>query len=929
MVLTDIKNQPGSKNNTPSPAGKQALWNLPLLKRVQLALATKTMDQPDTATTEDCMDAAMAPADQPETATASESGGRGLSENVTGVHISSEAETDVREKSADEMRDVLGDTADPSQVAAASASLSNFNSENSEAQNPQDTLSDAHTVYGGGDTPTKSKQKSQETTLSEPAPSTAAKELYSSEKVCKDISFQGFDNREISESSYTHIKSANNDILNSLPEEEELCTDLPPEVDTEEVPQICLKRSRAKKSRRRSNLIPALYCLSEEPIEATSDKTVIPPPEQFIPPPEPVILRQSEAASCYSDNLKKSDNRENDELSINRIGSSLQVDGKSEGSTSHPELVSSDTLVSESLAGTESSDTLVSESFADTESSDALVSHINAGRRGRGKREPREEGPVIPEMLLDSKADSFTSIVGNPGNALLPEDPLPDSCENVSKKSRGGRGKYRRDAIFAVEEDKQVDVGGISSVTPSARAGTSTTPSESEAASKSSGCSSRSSSSAGLGNSRSASGSSSSRRGRPKKRRSNIMCSPLLEEHKQEGSTETPEAVKLLLTGASGISENFLAEHPDMKLLLQDESIADYLRETPPDTKPVAKTSHSKKVRRRSSNTADILAANIITSPDGMSPLCGEGGEEGEVVAPLPMRRSRRVRRKSIDLYRENLRAKEEEALMYTDSPEPPPPVKALAETASEEKKAENQTEAALRDSISKLGLQCSSDVASSPETTPVATPTRSVPNTPQSKRKRKRKLEPSVEDIYLNKLWRTQMPKDKSWETIFELPKTSKSGAEALLSAKRLRRSVNFDDFYVQSRLKSRRQRAKKRGWKPMTVKKAKVVEKILDDKLAELDEALMNLEEEAEAEKVPCELVIESAAQVPSTSAYPAESDDLTSECRKTPERPTPKTADDLDDVFYTPATSRRDLEQQNLHDLREEFLDDVNAQ
>ena len=56
---------------------------------------------------------------------------------------------------------------------------------------------------------------------------------------------------------------------------------------------------------------------------------------------------------------------------------------------------------------------------------------------------------------------------------------------------------------------------------------------------------------------------------------------------------ETPEAVKNLLSGASA---DFIAEHPDIKLLLQDEAIADYLRETPPEAKPVLRPSKQKKV---------------------------------------------------------------------------------------------------------------------------------------------------------------------------------------------------------------------------------------------------------------------------------------------------------------------------------------------
>ena len=109
--------------------------------------------------------------------------------------------------------------------------------------------------------------------------------------------------------------------------------------------------------------------------------------------------------------------------------------------------------------------------------------------------------------------------------------------------------------------------------------------------------------------------------------------------------------------------------------------------------------------------------------------------------------------------------------------------------------------------------------------------------------RRGKRKREPSVEDIYQNKLWRTQMPKEKNWETIFEEPVTKK-GREEYQSNKKFKRLCNFDDFYNQNRLKKRRQKALKRGWKPLTKKKEERAGKLVEEKIMALDQQLIEAE-------------------------------------------------------------------------------------
>lgn len=86
-------------------------------------------------------------------------------------------------------------------------------------------------------------------------------------------------------------------------------------------------------------------------------------------------------------------------------------------------------------------------------------------------------------------------------------------------------------------------------------------------------------------------------------------------------------------------------------------------------------------------------------------------------------------------------------------------------------------------------------------------------------------------------------MPKEKNWETIFEEPLTKK-GREEYQSNKRFKRFCNFDEFYNQNRLKKRRQKALKRGWKPLTKKKEERAGKLVEEKIMALDQQLIEAE-------------------------------------------------------------------------------------
>ena len=101
----------------------------------------------------------------------------------------------------------------------------------------------------------------------------------------------------------------------------------------------------------------------------------------------------------------------------------------------------------------------------------------------------------------------------------------------------------------------------------------------------------------------------------------------------------------------------------------------------------------------------------------------------------------------------------------------------------------------------------------------------------------RQRNLSASVQDIYLNRLWRSQMPKEKALESIPELPTSEQRGSKV---TKRVR-CLKFDDVPNKTKLRQRRQMAVKNGWKPLTKKQNMLLDSQLLDKLAELEHDLM----------------------------------------------------------------------------------------
>ena len=290
-------------------------------------------------------------------------------------------------------------------------------------------------------------------------------------------------------------------------------------------------------------------------------------------------------------------------------------------------------------------------------------------------------------------------------------------------------------------------------------------------------------------------------------------------------------------------------------------------------------------------------------SPDTVLEL----GENAPVTIPAP-RRSRRIRRKSTDLYRTSLQrhlpvitdseqaeglqtgdgdnstatpSSEEPCTSISDSfvtpstsseseldqgmilsDSPLPDISLATDTTDISMCDTTLSESLLDNSMSELSMselsdsespgsrrgrpkrKAAEDATERQELSLIRTPKRGV----------KRKREPSLEEIYTNKLWREQMPKEKTWETIFENPHLGRQGKEVLMSAKKLKRLVNFDDvvMYEKSRLKKRRAKAMKMGWRPMTQKKIVKVENLVRSKIGELDEALAELSETTTDTKV-----------------------------------------------------------------------------
>ena len=77
-------------------------------------------------------------------------------------------------------------------------------------------------------------------------------------------------------------------------------------------------------------------------------------------------------------------------------------------------------------------------------------------------------------------------------------------------------------------------------------------------------------------------------------------------------------------------------------------------------------------------------------------------------------------------------------------------------------------------------------------------------------------------------------MPKEKALESIPELPTSEQRSAKV---TKRVRCLKFADDPPNRTKLRQRRQKAVKNGWKPLTKKQNALLESQLSDKLAEMD--------------------------------------------------------------------------------------------
>ena len=104
---------------------------------------------------------------------------------------------------------------------------------------------------------------------------------------------------------------------------------------------------------------------------------------------------------------------------------------------------------------------------------------------------------------------------------------------------------------------------------------------------------------------------------------------------------------------------------------------------------------------------------------------------------------------------------------------------------------------------------------------------------------KRRKAAEPSIEDIYHNRLWRSQMPKERTWESIPETPIVdSRNGSERIFTTRKHHCAMKFEDVPNQTRLRQRRQKALARGWKPLTKKRLAALDNMLAAKLENFED-------------------------------------------------------------------------------------------
>lgn len=103
---------------------------------------------------------------------------------------------------------------------------------------------------------------------------------------------------------------------------------------------------------------------------------------------------------------------------------------------------------------------------------------------------------------------------------------------------------------------------------------------------------------------------------------------------------------------------------------------------------------------------------------------------------------------------------------------------------------------------------------------------------------------EKELEDIYRNRLWKKQMPHDRSWETIYEEPlRVAKNAGVKVQSIARQRRQLNFCDNVPPMKTRRRQQRARKYGWLPFDKQRLLDADSVLQHKLTVLDSELETL--------------------------------------------------------------------------------------
>lgn len=267
-----------------------------------------------------------------------------------------------------------------------------------------------------------------------------------------------------------------------------------------------------------------------------------------------------------------------------------------------------------------------------------------------------------------------------------------------------------------------------------------------------------------------------------------------------------------------------------------------------------------KEKRRR--RTADFFISNtqVNISPDVELPQ-------------IPARRSKRLRRKSLQIYREQQQFLDDdnEAIQESASSNMQLPILCITKEMHVEDASVLLSEATTDDiTMSEASSDSSHDILtdSSKQTAPLEEDENlvqmdteastaekpkqlrhkrkgSIPvqNAGQLKvRKKTAKSEDSLEDIYMNRLWRTQMPSERPWETIYEEPKEIGRGnrRHEYQSNRRSKRLLTPEEFYTNPKLKRRRSKALRQGWKPLSKKRLEKAEVLVLEKLSLLEREL-----------------------------------------------------------------------------------------